>query len=539
MRNKDEPLFREVIARSTPHPVGDGVELTRGRRLSLGAFKGGLQREPFSLFFIWLLSILPVVVHYYLKQGAYDLEAWVYFDHVESLYYWSGREILDGFAPSNLDNPGVPVQWLSALILLFVGSAPTEYELFQLVADYCVLSFIFLGSAILVLCLVSRIGSLVTIASIWLFFVAPTALERMVVWGPEAFYFFVVSVFIFSFLRTCSNVDIRPAGGFFVGISVGLCLGLKFLFVSYAVAFVLSVMLCLDVSVRRRVAVLTCFSAGVVGSFLLITSYMVEGYPRMFAFLSRMALNDGAYGSGERAGIDISTMLHNWSVIFLSAKIWSIIYIFLMVASMASILKHGLKSRNFVPIFYLLASAVILMMLSRQVALRYTIVMGGLLLLATASQVVQWPRLVKSSAFGGGVLLLVGLLLVKTALNDLDAHSSRMENAMRLRESVDQTIDSLSDSNELVVVYGWRYPTQSFSLRHNAPREIYQEEVDELFPLEGHYTPWPRPYRFRLPKPQEAWDVVVLRSGAEKPDLGDGWRVLNSTNGYLVIVKDG
>src|SRR5207253_10211680 len=113
---------------------------------------------------------------------------WIYFYDPETIYFYDGMRIARGLVPAHADNPGTPLQMISAAIVALTGRTPLRYEAFLAVAHAVIVIAVFLGMLLLLEGLLRGVAPLAQLAVLWTFWLAPKAVERDAIWSPEAFY---------------------------------------------------------------------------------------------------------------------------------------------------------------------------------------------------------------------------------------------------------------------------------------------------------------------------------------------------------------
>src|SRR5436190_9814058 len=142
-------------------------------------------RSPFVI----LIGVLPLLIDWIYRAVLRPRPFWAFDYDPEMIYVQEGLRILSGRAPANIDNPGIPVQVLTAAIEWYVGRSPERIDAIRL-SGY-VLGLLFaIGAAVLLERTLFRESPVpLAIAGLWTFFMAPAALEYQVLWSPEILYF--------------------------------------------------------------------------------------------------------------------------------------------------------------------------------------------------------------------------------------------------------------------------------------------------------------------------------------------------------------
>src|SRR5205814_2494173 len=133
-----------------------------------------------------LVAALPLLVNWTAKAVIDPRPFWVHYYDPETIYFYDGLRMAELHAPHAADNPGTPLQVMSAAISLVTGRTPFAIDAFRL-AGYTLALLLTIAT----MALIVRFNSspCLTIALIWTYFLAPSAFERDVVWSPEILYF--------------------------------------------------------------------------------------------------------------------------------------------------------------------------------------------------------------------------------------------------------------------------------------------------------------------------------------------------------------
>jgi len=490
------------------------------------------------------LAYLPILLFWAFKEFIQTRPFWIYYDHIETLYYYTSMELAEGRVPHNIDNPGSLVQLVGVLLIKVLGSQPEQYPLFQHIAHIVIVMLSFFASFLLVRFTLSGVGRLMSIVCVWMFYIFPVALMYFQVWGPESFYYPVGALFIIALFRLFDNASMSPFNVLLVGMLLGALLSIKFTFFAWlpglmAALFVSGCLLNIATACLRPVIALV----GVVLGFLIITFPMREGYPYMFGWLQQLALNEGMYGRGEHALPDISAALAHWKSFFMGSKAWLVTVVFMVVYAIVSAVKHRnqfSKVTLLVGVFVVVSIIFSLLFIIRSYAQRYMLPVGlcGVMVAILFAKTLprEAPQIFRWSVFG--VFLSV---LLKTMYIDLHTHKLKTQQGLALHQSVKNKIDQLSSEAGIttpVVIYGWRVPTPSFSLRQHARLEHHQRQVDVLFPNQGHYTPWPKEHTFRLPYPHTTWDYAIIRQEYLNVIPINSFVVQGKLDEYLILTPE-
>jgi hypothetical protein len=124
------------------------------------------------------LAILPIAVELFVKLAVYPRPFWVHDYDPEAIYFYQSLRILGGHAPLNVDHPGIPVQLLGALIALFTGRSPLQFDAFRLAAYIVSFALTAVAAVAVTRTLFRDASPWLAVAGVWTYFLAPMALER-------------------------------------------------------------------------------------------------------------------------------------------------------------------------------------------------------------------------------------------------------------------------------------------------------------------------------------------------------------------------
>ena len=470
-------------------------------------------------FIPFFIGVLPIIFSWVYKEFISPRQPWGYFDHFETLYYSLGIVLSDGIFSGHGDNPAAPLQIISALLVSISGKLPTEYEDFLFYAHFLVLLSILFGCYLLVMKFFNEFSVICMITAIWIYFISPSSIQFTHYWGPEALYF-LFAIFFFIQLKTVIESDkkLNFKSFFYVGFLLGICLSEKFIFLAWIPALVcgLSVRYYQEVSKTKLVKILFSSISGIMFGFIIVTPFLWDQYPTMFRWIANIILRDGSYGSGELSSPSLSTMITNWSVFFLNAKLWtSIIIMFLSLLVYCHIKENhfnDLKTKNINSaylIFFLVANSFSLLSVARGVSPRYLLPVGLTIILLF--YMLSRTQTYKKKHIQVGIFSIVFMLLIKQVMFDISLHDQREESTKRFQNAVNQQLNKIPNRDNLVIVYSFRFPTASYSLRQHQWREQHQLVLDRYYKNEGYYNIFTiNPY-VRLPIGQKYWDVLVIR----------------------------
>lgn len=428
-------------------------------------------------------ALLPVVALWIWKTVLYPRPFWIHYFDPETSYFYEGLRIVSGQSPHNVDNPGTPVQLVSALISLFTGASPLTYSSFLVVAHAFGLVLSCGAAFLLMQTLLRAAPPAIAVAAIWTWFLSPQALEYQLVWSPEMFFFGLGSLALVAIAKSLSQ-PAHARRDAFAGAAIGVLIATKFVFVAWLAARWVAYLVA-----RERTIVRTLISAGgAAGAFILTTAVAWPRYPAMGAWLARLALNSGLHGRGSRGLPQLSDVLDGYAQTILTSKAWMLWLIVVMVCGVRAY-RRGART---LVVFAGTASLFVAMMAIRAPAFRYLMPIALCAVLIVALS--DWRPLV--------LCTVAGLLLAKSIARDVGDHRARVESVTSIRSCVERALPAG------VVVYSWRFSTPSFALRINATNDRQRNEIAGRFPREGHYNDWTG--QLFLPPAARRWDALVI-----------------------------
>jgi hypothetical protein len=430
-------------------------------------------------------------------------------------YFYGSLALLEGRMQVHVDHPGVPVQMIGAALLYLTGDGTLEIDHFR-VLGYSLAGILSIGTAFLLLRTMLRdLPSLAQIAGLWTYFLCPQALEYNNIWSPELFYFPAASLVLLTAWRGDWN-RLSPGRVFRIGLAVGLCCAIKYTFLGFAFALMLSLFLTPRSTWSERLHVTIIGFFGIVLAFFAATVVVAPLYPRMFGKFWHFASHKGPIGTGNIGLTDFSAILANLLTAIMAGKGW---YLWLM----GSFILFGVglwrecHDKNRLPyrlVFFAIFSVAAflstyaLATLKANMRLRYLFPTGiiGFLVFAVAMKLLpsRWLKIIKIPLVALGVLLIVTYISV-----DVDAHRRRLLHGYEIHQKIADTIKGLnSNKSQTTIIYSSGSPQPSCALRDLA-NEKQLRVIETRFPYEGHYDPWH--HKIVLPSLASSWDYLVIR----------------------------
>ena len=438
----------------------------------------------------------PIVVVWVATVLVHPRPYWVHFYDPELIYLGSGLRLLAAEAPHHFDNPGAPVQLLSALILLATGKGPEAVDRFRFLGYVVALSLCLAAAWMLFRTVLAGIPRLAGVAAIWGFFVTPQALQYLTVWSPEILFFPFGALLAAVAWRFFEKPDSKGAVAF--GLSLGACLALKLTFLGWIPALVIAVLSDVRRALRVRLGWIAVAGAGIALGFILMTADLAPRYPEMLRWSQK--LTSGAYAPSGWQEAGPPDLMSTASGLARSAKGW-----LLCLLGAAVVAARGLvRSRALRPILVLCivgTLATFVLAVRHGGAGRYLLPAAPLLLLLLVLASTQLGRLAPAMAVVAAVLVSKAIAL------ELASHEGRILANERLRVEIDERLDSICQG-EPRVLFGWRQPQPSFALRIMIQDPLFHARVSAMYPLEGYYERWRR--RIFPPAAGPRWDIAVL-----------------------------
>jgi len=422
---------------------------------------------------VFIAAIVPLVVDWCLKVLVFPRPFWIQYYDPETIYFYSGLRMLRGLVPENVDNPGTPLQMLSAVIALFTGRSPLQYERFIVVAHTLAL-LAAIAAIVLLLCTILRDAPpLLQIAGAWLYFLAPQALERDDIWSPE-WLLFPAAVVALALLWRWRR-DPSPSRAALAGIAIGAGIAVKFVFLGWAPAVILAML------VARRVRDAFTAAIGIALGFLVATLPIMRVYDLMIARL--VALSAG----GRDADL-------SWSTLFTTARLW--VFILMVIAIGATRIRR--EQLPFV-VFALSAIAFTFIGARTNLNFRYLLPAGLAMIAIFAVFASTKPRV----AWQFAIIALFTIAMAKTIANDVAAHRRRIAEGVEARATIERAVP-----RDGVVVYSWRMPIPSFALSVMTTERRYHDELAKRWPRDGSFNDWT--HTIYLPPGAKRWDYLVI-----------------------------
>lgn len=436
-------------------------------------------------------AIAPAFVVWVLKVAVWPRAFWHYFFDPEALYVQSGIELLRDGRPLNVDNPGTPVQLLSALGALLSGRSPESIDAIRHLGYVFALLFAVAGCWWLIRAVRRETGDAGAVAVCWAVFAIPQALWRWTIWSPEAL-FPGLLLFGLGLLWWALSDPTHRRMLVFGGV-IGLAVATKFTFLVWVPAAFVAVAFRAGIDRDERVAYCLSLLAGVGAGFLLGTVVVVTRYGEMFRFL----LSQGEGGDVTRGAVlSVATAWYGGMLLLFAVGA------VLVLSSLESRSEERRVARA------VCAGGVALLAFGLISAsnLRYLIPSSAALgawVLGISCMAHRWPR---------ARLLVVPVvlaLLARQSWIDVSDHRELIANCELLRERIDAAVDEVGPNDrEPVVAYGGRAPHPALALLMYTQTSGERQALAQAVGNAGMYDP--RAREVVLPGASRDVDVLVL-----------------------------
>lgn len=480
-------------------------------------------------FCVVIVAFLPLMLYW---TYVYILWPWRWYDcfDPEGIHYAAGLSMLQGHAPGNVDNPATPLQFLSAILCGISGCGVGDLEQFRPLAYAITIGLRIVAAIFVVQTIFRDLPMAWQIALLWLPWLAPDYSFMSRQWCPETLYFPLGMFAIVALNRAFIDVN-RWQLMLLAGAAIGVMIGVKFIFVAWAVAALLAV----AISQRPPGAAKSnlALAGGLILGFVIATLPAVARYPRMFDWIVGLASKTGQYGSGPEGLLDPGKVAENLSEIIRHQTVWTSLVVGILVALVIR------RPRSTLTHFCILAILGSYALALKHFAPRYLAPTGLMLALAVVELVrgldlkgMKWSGLV--------AVTVIGLLLGKSLAFDMEVHKAYVAERRDSEELLTEFLTQHGRTSDSVILYGWRAYVPAFSARFMSHSEAnqFRKEVDAAYPNEGVIVSWPD--HLYYPDGKSMWDFIVV--GYEFADR-DGLSSLrqhyqNWDVGRYVVIKN-
>jgi hypothetical protein len=485
-----------------------------------GSMSGERQTLLHSLL-LTLFSFLPIAAALIYKCFVYPRPLWAHLFDPEMIYYVSGRELLQHQRVQNVDNPGTPLQVLSALIHWGLGSDPQTVDQFRYVGYGVAWSLTFLSAFLLVRTVLVPLPRLLQVVALWSWFLCPASLEYMTVWSPEILYFPAGALALVITAEAFRSDKLRLC--LYAGMTIGLCCAIKFTFLAWVPPLLVLLFFDFqkqDIRVSRRALRCGMALVGIIAGFLLATFPVHDRYGQMFSWLWRLATRSGAYGSDAPGGPPLLTLVVNLIRTFKVRWAWSLWLGLCALIAWEGCRRVPLKSTRTWPVQRLAIFAILAMILNYGMTLRnpsaHYMLPSGLCAIALFACGAQFPSWSHRRRYQG--LLFVGMLLLlsRAIWQDIALHRQRIDQSQSQQRAISLKLQELSRNwdHEPCVVYTFPAPMPSLALRVMSMDPKWNAAVGAIYPHEGHQT---FAGQIELTGTRcQSWDFCVVSQGSHE-----------------------
>jgi hypothetical protein len=325
------------------------------------------------------------------------------------------------------------------------------------------------------------------VAAIWTFWICPAAMRHVAIWSPEAVYFCVAALALAAF----HAYFIRPgaARAAWLGAAIGLCIGVKFVFLSWAIAAALVVAMMGAKRIRDTALML----ASTLAAFVVATIPAITRYPAMFRWIAALVFRRGWYGRAQPAGSVVADLLTDLGMAVMHAKAWHgwmvVAFLLLLV-----VLKRGDNAMRAAFFFGAIAIALNYVMAAKGIApkevdsfgdFRYRYVLpsaaAAMLVLAEACRAPhmqrRWPQF--------ALIVITAMLVAKGALSEMHTHRALVAESAAMTAAVEEAVRGVARENDVIVYEGVDLP--EYALRaHTYGEQRFLRMVEKRWPRVGH-----------------------------------------------------
>jgi hypothetical protein len=427
-----------------------------------------------------------------------------YADPEVYFFYDSLREAL-GSAPHNVDHPGTPVQLLGALVLRVTGATPLAIDAWRSVMYSIALLLNAVAVVILLQTILRDVPRAAAVAAIWTFWICPAAMRHVAIWSPEAVYFCVAALVLAAFHAYFMRPDAARAA--WLGAAIGLCIGVKFVFLSWAIAAALVI----AVMGARRVRDTALMLLATIAAFIIATIAAITRYKAMFHWLVALVSRSDWYGRPRPASGSVAADLVTALTHAKSWHAWMVVAFLLLLF----VVRRGDAAMRAALLFGAFAVALNYIMAAKGIVpkeadsfgdIRYRYVLpsaaAAMLVVAEACRAPWlrrwWPRL--------ALLAVSGALVAKSALSEIRTHRALVAESAVETAAVKEAVRGVARENDIIVYEGVDLP--EYALRaHTYGEQRFLRMVEKRWPRVGYL------YDFEtfLPEGATRWDLFVIR----------------------------
>lgn len=475
--------------------------------------------------------MLPALINWFTRSIHRQRPFWVGYADPELYFYFDALRILDATPPANIDHPGTLLQIIGAAVAHFTSRTPDTVDLYRSAMNSVSLLLALAGAVVLVRTCLRDLRWWEKAATLALFWAAPAALRYAMIASPESLYFPVAGLAAACIYVFAERPSQRTAVA--SGLSLGMAIGLKFVFVTWLGAFLIAVLVTSKGALRARSGWLAATLAAATAGFVAATAAAASRYPDMFRWLTALATTSRWYGEGQGAP-DFHAQLRSLTTAVLEARTWHLVIGLLILAVIGLTARGHASPSRFLGYFSLLAIGSNYLIAAKGLVptaaegfgdtrYRYVLPVG----MASCILLTVWFRSVQAHRATSQVTALLVLVLAgRTLLFELDVHRRQISDLARQKALIDRAVGSARrESDVLICSYT---PSPSFALRFatynrrflhesalGTAAEDYRDTFDrrylrmieKRYPGEGHWMPG---FPLSLPSGADTWDLFIV-----------------------------
>ena len=470
------------------------------------------------------LVFAPYAISALLKTFLYPRPYWYFSYDPEIWWYFGGLALAHGGKPFIVTHPGGPLYLITALISTAGSFGPLDFSRFRTIAYMAALPINFIGCLLIISSLRMRALSTRLVAGL-LLFLTPQIFEFNTVWSAELFFPFIVGICVAAlFLITPGKTSIKMVA--LCSILLGVAASHKLNFAVVGVAYVISF-----VAVTRyfnlsavaikigSISVVFQLVGFLIGSAVLFTSL-----PQIFQMIFDLLLRPGTFNetfNGAYGPPPLTTITNNISTYFWGSKAYHILIIFFALSGLVG--WYTAKSTEPLPVFLFSLATLIFVfiyLLAGKLGGSYYFMPAavGLIVLSVFWTEVIPERVQRPITLT--LILLIGGLVVKQAVQDFKTHLSRIEGNRMMEAALGDALQMAGcNQPNSIVVLSWRAPFEALALRLYAttwpwplpaPYDEFLKEIEAKFPNIGNTAQWGTNKQLWLPRNLNHWDCLVI-----------------------------
>jgi uncharacterized membrane protein (UPF0136 family) len=473
------------------------------------------------------LVFAPYAISAFLKTFLYPRPYWYFYYDPEIWWYFGGLALANGGMPFIVTHPGGPLYLLTALISTVGSFGPLDFSRFKTIGYMAALPINFIGCLLIIFALRMRALSTRLVAGL-LLFLTPQIFEYNTVWSAELFFPAIAGVCVAAlFLMTPGKTSIKMVA--LCSILLGVAASHKLNFAVVGIAYVISFVAVMRYFNLSAVAINGSISVVFqLGGFLIGSAALFTSLPEIFQMILDLFLRQGTFNElGAYGAPPLTTITNNISTYFWVSKPYHILVIFLALSGLVG--WYTAKSTKPLP-FFLFSLAALIFVFSYLLAGKlseggYTwgykyfmpATVGLIVLFVFWTEVVP-ERLQRPITLT--LILLVGGVVTKQAIQDFKSHLSRIEQNRMMEVALGDALQMAGCNHpNSIVVLSWRAPFEALALRLYAttwpwplprPYNEFLKKIEAKFPNIGNIAQWGTNKHLWLPRNLDHWDCLVI-----------------------------